>query len=66
MFICRPKTNIPMPIILVQGIDLKKMHPTINECIQKSCRVGFSKNEESIPETEVSLLCHTEPIWKPK
>ena len=51
----RPKNTNPTPIILVQEVDLMNMHSNINECAYKACRIGLSKNEESIPDTEVTL-----------
>ena len=47
----RPKIKVNLPIVLIQGIDRKNILPTPSAC---SCRIGFAKNEDSIPETAVS------------
>ncbi len=45
-----------MPVLLIQGIDRNKVLPGHTECSGNSCRIGFAKNEDSIPETEVGYI----------
>ena len=49
----RLKIKDDTPVVLIQEVDRKKILPNRHECTRKSCRVGFSKHEHSIPETEV-------------
>jgi hypothetical protein len=46
-------------MLLVQGIDVKKILPEKENCTNKpnSCLIGIALKNESIPKIEVNFIC---------